>query len=269
MTGFQLAWITLSRRRFQTVFAVAGVAVACLAADTLVSVVRGQTSNLQDLSSDYDLVVGPKSSGSQVLLGALGHVLPSGDPIPFALVRYLDRRAELKHRVPIYAFGNHRGHSLIGVDLNYWERPEEFDSPALTEGKIWEATDEVVVGVRAARELGLEVGDSLNLNLAPEDSGDSWSAEFTVVGIAKHPDSNRDRNLIFPIEAAWRYYRWKIDKGMEAELKNREAVSYILVSADPSHIEFVENKIHEGSTRSLNFSACWSFCWRLSRWPYW
>ncbi|MCA9430725.1 MAG: ABC transporter permease [Candidatus Omnitrophica bacterium] len=251
MTGFQLAWITLSRRRFQTVFAVIGVAAACIASDLLVTFVRTQTSDLQQLESDYDLIVGPKSSGPELLLGGLKLEEPRSGLIPFALVRYLDRRTELNHRLPIYIAGETKGDPVIGVDSFYWSRPEGFESPKITAGRVWESTDEMVVGLHTADRLGIKPGDLVELEIEPAVSEPTdlfWQSTFKVTGIADHRNPAFDRCFILPIEGAWSYYRWAVQNGLVEKVKDEEAVSYILVAANPDQLEFVETKIHEGST---------------------
>ncbi len=251
MTGFQLAKVSLLRRPFPTILAVICIGSACLAADFLVSVVRSQTSVLQHLDSDYDLLIGPKSSGTELLIGGLGAGNPIEESIPFALVRFLDRRADLSHRIPIYSVGQFHDLPVVGTDSNYWERSDGFMTPTLVAGDLPSSSKEMVIGKDAALRLNLAPGDPLNIEVVPQgasDSGTLWFADFEISGIVQHSNGIRDNTLFLAIEAAWEYYRWKVEQGIEVEHKDLEAVSYILVSAVASELEFVESKVHEGST---------------------
>ena len=251
MTGLQWVTISLTRRPFPTLLAILCLSTACLATDLFLTFVRGQTSFIDHLDSDYDLVVGPKSSGTEILLGALGEKEMAEETIPYALVRYLGRRAHLRHHISLYSLGDFRGCPVVGTDENYWNRPEGFVSPQLIRGNLPSASHEVVLGSLAAQRLGLVPGDSLKIEIHPSLSVDDnllWKADWNVVGIAEDPRGFDNDSIIVPIEGAWEYYRWCLSHGLGEEHKNQEAITYLLISADPEELGFVETKIHEGST---------------------
>ena len=251
MTGFQLARISLSRRPFSTLLAILCMALACLAADLLVSIVRSQTSSLTNLNSNYDLIIGPKSGGTDLLLGALGLREPTDDIVPHQLTRYLNFVATPNHILSFYYLHSKQGHPIIGADENFWKRPDGLDQPLIVEGRVPSSTLELMVGIEASHNLGVQVGDSLSIESrqVETDAVDgNWTGQFEVVGLFECESGNFNKHLVIPIEAAWDEYRWKVDRSLAKELKNLEADTYIFISTVPEEMDFIESKIHEGST---------------------
>lgn len=251
MTGFRLARISLARRPFPSILAIICIAVACVAADLIITSIRGQTSPVAELHSDYDLILGPKSSGTELLLGALGQAVVPPTVIPFALVEYLDRFDELSHRIPIYQLGRHEGIRVIGTDASFWDRPDGFESPELLAGRLGGASNEIVIGEAVAGELGWEPKDRVRIEIShtlPEGSESTWSDDLDVVGVARLGDAARDRSIVLSLEKGWDHYRWAHAAGLSQDTKNHEAISYALLATKPGRLDAVESKIHEQST---------------------
>lgn len=251
MTGFRLARISLARRPFPSILAIICLAVACVAADLILSSIRSQTSPVADLHSDYDLILGPKSSGTELLLGALGQAVVPPTVIPFALVQYLDRQDELAHRIPIYQLGRHEGIRVIGTDAAYWDRPEGFESPVLLAGRLGSASNEIVIGEAAAEELGWGPNQRVRIEIShflPDGTESTWSDDLDLVGVARSGDASADRLIVLSLEKGWEHYRWALAAGVSQNTKNLEAISYALLAAKPGRLDAVESKIHEQST---------------------
>jgi len=254
MTGLQLAVLSLVRRKTATVVGILCVAVATFASGALISVVGTTARAFDEVDTDFDVIVGPKSSGLSVLLGGLGARNPSQDVLPYSLVRFVERKIEPRHIVPLHACSVFEGHPVFGTDGRFLNRPEGLVSPSVAEGRWFEATGEAILGSVAARETGLRIGDRFVVNgLIPSPSPEvsDWRKELEVVGILDNEGLPMDNAVLVGMETSQAYYNWELGLALAPPTKKDEAVTYFWISVHPEQTPLVKRWIHELSTAQM------------------
>jgi len=131
MNGFHLAWLSLWRRKPATVVAIAALTLITLASSLVVSILTPLAQPLDELRTEYNLIIGPKSSNLGILLRSLLLWQPDEELIPYSLGRVLRHRQLAEHIVPLHFVTNYLGSPVIATHREYLERPEQFDRPRL------------------------------------------------------------------------------------------------------------------------------------------
>ncbi len=77
--------------------------------------------------------------------------------------------------------------TAVDAIVNVGSLPQRLNLPRVTEGRLPEAADECVTESLLLAELGLSVGDTIELTMAPDNEGDLENTSFTVVGVVTSP----------------------------------------------------------------------------------
>ncbi|MBC7464428.1 MAG: hypothetical protein H7256_00420 [Bdellovibrio sp.] len=169
MTSFQMAWLHFKRQKLQSALIVISLAMALACSGLLLRVYALSQSRYQSLPSDIDGVLGPKSGGIEILLGALNMETKFHGVIPENLFRTLRAGAELHFEdgstvssqnvtravIPITFLGQYAGHSVIATDESFFSDSDSKSAPK---------TDEIWIGYQVAQENGLDVGQPVTID---------------------------------------------------------------------------------------------------------
>ncbi len=77
--------------------------------------------------------------------------------------------------------------TAVDAIVNVGSLPRELNLPRVTEGRLPEKADECVAESLLLTELGLEVGDTIELTMEPDNEDDLEHTSFTVVGVVTSP----------------------------------------------------------------------------------
>ena len=93
--------------------------------------------------------------------------------------------AEMVWQTSASFYHEERSHAAVLITAG-----ERINRPQLLEGRLPEAPDEIALEPTLAREMGVQVGDRLEMPEMLDSSGQYFLYEeaFTVTGIAVHPD---------------------------------------------------------------------------------
>lgn len=297
MKAAQLTYLSVVRRPISSVVGVLCVAVAVAACSAMVAVLAGKTSRYENLRSEFDYLVGPKSSGLGLTLGAMGIEPPIRDVIPYALIRPILRQVGTPyHWVPLLAFARCGEFPVYGTDARYFERPEGGQGPRVVAGKglpevpalavrtalgsagpglretfSSPAHDQAVLGGEVARRAGLSVGSRITLDgVWTTEDGQSWQREVTVVGIVEHGPSALDGAVLVDLATGWEHYRWARERGLVRATQSDEAVTYLLLALEAEQAERLTGIIHVQSVAQLvDVGAELAFLGELTRGAKW
>lgn len=262
-----LAGLSIARRPFTSVLAALCVALAVLACSLFVTVAAGRTADYDHLQTDFDLIIGPKSSGLELLLGALGVDDPPRDVIPYALASAILRRTQPVHWLPLLDFGRSDGARVFGTNAQYFARPEGMAAPVFIAGQPFPAAaggggmgpaDEAdlaqaVIGAGVARRRGLGVGDRLTItgSWRETDSAETWRREVTVAGVIDHGGTALDEAIFTGLALGWDHYRWALTRNLVRDTQRREAATYVLLAVTEEQAAVVRTTIHNNSVAQL------------------
>ena len=206
---FSLAWRNLRTRPIQTTLTVLVVGLA-LALFVAISVLGDAIRQGVIRASDPFgvLVVGAKGSGQQLVLSS---ILLQGQPvgnIPYAIFERLAADERVATAVPL-AFGdNVGGAKIIGTNEAFFALtgPRNEPSPfVVVEGRLFAEPFEAVLGSGAARQLGLQVGQTFRSSHGVERGFEpnEHDAPFTVVGILGATGTPYDAAVFTSVESVW------------------------------------------------------------------
>ena len=168
-----------------------------------------------------DLVVGAKGSPLQLILSSIYQIdAPTGN-IPLESIELLRRDPAVKSAIPLAMGDNFRGFRIVGTEAAYIDLYQA----KLAEGRVFGKAQEVVIGAKVARELGMTLGQRFVGTHGLEESseaGEHEHAPFTNVGILAPTGTVIDRLILTPVESVWDAHGIEHDHDHEAEAGKKD-----------------------------------------------
>lgn len=207
-THMLIAWRNLrhNRRQAMAAFLLSACAMALLLAAAFLG--NGLRNGLTSAVEPFDLLVGNGGSYQIVVTTVFLQDYPAGN-VPYTLVEELRNDARVAAAVPL-AFGDtYRGYRIVGTEDGLFRLPAgpDRDKPwlRLKRGTLFSgARREAVVGARAARELGLDIGDEIVSAHGLIENGNAEDhAPYRVCGILESCRGPYDRAIFVPLATVW------------------------------------------------------------------
>ena len=169
-----------------------------------------------------DLVVGAKGSPLQLILSSIYQIdAPTGN-IPLESIELLRTDPAVKSAIPLAMGDNFRGFRIIGTEAAYID----LYNAKLVQGRVFGKAQEVVIGAKVARELGMKLGQRFVGTHGLEESSEAGEHEhspFTNVGILAATGTVIDRLILTPVESVWDAHGIEHDHEHDADAgKNHE-----------------------------------------------
>ena len=200
MTTFGLAWRYVWWRPLSAVLNVLLLGLG-LASITFLLLVASQLERAfqRDLAG-IDVVVGAKGSPMQLILSGVLHLDVAPGNVSFAAVNALKNNPLVAEVIPISLGDNFQGYRIVGTSLAY---PQLY-GVSLSEGRLWYAPMQVVLGATVARNLGLRTGQSFTGAHGLGGSADMHTeSPYTVIGVLEPSGSVLDRLILTDIASIW------------------------------------------------------------------
>jgi putative ABC transport system permease protein len=175
-----------------------------LASITFLLLVGAQLSKAFDRDlAGIDVVVGAKGSPMQLILSGVLHIDAPPGNIPLQAVRALEKHPMVARIIPVSLGDNLAGYHIVGTSLDYIAHYEA----TLAQGRVWDASMQVVLGATTARKLGLALGQTFvgshGLGAGGHTHGDN---AYTVVGILAPSGSVLDRLILTDTASVWKVH---------------------------------------------------------------
>lgn len=204
-----LAWRDLRAHPVQSLIPLLVMALAIGLSITVLALSDGAKRGIAQASDPFGvLVVGPKGDGQQLVLNTiLLQGLPLGT-IPAQLGDDLAADARARLVVPLAKGDNVGGAPIIGTNANFFELRTAVNAPPafqLASGALFADDFEVVLGSRAAADLGLSVGDHFHAShgVGAGLEEDVHEQTFTVVGVLQPSGTAYDGAAYTTVETVW------------------------------------------------------------------
>ena len=204
MSLFGLAWRNLFFRPWTTLLS---VLLAALGAGliSIILLLNWQLEQQFDRNlAGIDLVVGAKGSPLQLMMSSMYHISSPTGNVPLDGVKpFLNpEHPYIELGIPLSLGDSYRGRRIVGTRPNFLEL---YDA-RLAVGAMWTEPMDVVAGATAARELGLQLGDTFQSShglIEDDDLTHRDAAPFRVVGILAPSGTVADLILLTPTESLW------------------------------------------------------------------
>ena len=200
MNTFGLAWRYVWSRPLSAVLNVLLLGLG-LASITFLLLVASQLERAfnRDLAG-IDVVVGAKGSPMQLILSGVLHLDVAPGNVPLAAVNALKTNPLVAEVIPISLGDNFQGYRIVGTSLAY---PHLY-GVTLSEGRLWYAPMQVVLGATVARKLGLRTGHSFTGSHGLGAGGHMHAENpYTVIGVLAPSGSVLDRLILTDTASIW------------------------------------------------------------------
>lgn len=209
MTIFRLTLHNLRCRLLSSVLTGLLVAIGCwLVAGIWALQEQGRRSFERSLGR-FNLLVGPKGSGLQLLLNTCFHVDKPVGSVPLSVWESLRRRPGVEAAWPMVGGDNYEGYPLVGTTPSFltdFELSADHKFAA-GRGRMLQRDFEAVIGADVAEATGLEVGHYFHPSHgAGEVAGADHHhhEDFKVVGILEPTGTPHDRCLYVTLDTMYR-----------------------------------------------------------------
>lgn len=159
-----------------------------------------------------DVVVGAKGSPMQLILSGVFHIdAPTGN-IPLAAVKELEKHPQVAQLIPISLGDSFRGFRIVGTTPDYIAHYKA----QFSQGSVWTAPMQAVLGAQVAAQSGLKVGDRFAGSHGLGGGGESHGqSPYVVSGVLAAGGSVLDRLVLTATESVWQVHEG--DAALDAE----------------------------------------------------
>ena len=199
----KLAWRNIWFKPLNTILSVILLTSSVAIITTLILVEKQFEEKFTSNIEDVDLVLGAQGSPLQLILSSVYQVdAPTGN-INFDSAKVWMQNPYVEKAIPL-AFGdNYRGYKILGTTVDYLEKYKA----VLSDGKVFNANFEVVIGSDIAQKLSLKIGDEFfgsHGDAAEGEVHDNYA--YKVVGIAKPTGKIVDNLILCTIPSVWQMH---------------------------------------------------------------
>lgn len=198
MNSFQMALLHFKRQKLQSILIVLSLAMALACSGLLLRVYALSQARYQNLPNEVNAILGPKSGGIEILLGALNMEDKFHGVIPENLFRSLREGADIRFEdkavvnsknltqsvIPITFIGSYDNHPIIATDESFFSDLQS--QPAL---------DEIWIGSQIAQKNNLKTGVSLTIEVRGTISKKSVSKILKIGKILSEKHNSWDGAL--------------------------------------------------------------------------
>ena len=194
-----LAWRYLAYHRFKTAILIASITLIVYLPAGLNILVNQSAEQLTARAESTPLLIGAKGSPLELVLSSLYFESDVPPQMQFAEVQRV-QQSGLARAVPLYTPFKTRHGPIVGTSLEYFP----FRALEVERGRLFGMLGECVLGASAARQAGVELGDSMMST--PEsvfDIAGVYPLKMRVVGLLRATGTPDDRAVFVDVKTAW------------------------------------------------------------------
>ncbi len=194
--------IALKSARFRrtslllTIFTIAISVTLLLGVD---KIRKESKSSLLNTVSQTDLIVGARSSPTNLLLYSVFRIGNATNNVTWDTYQDIASQDEVAWTIPISLGDSHRGFRVMGTNTDYFDFYQYGEKRSLVvgEGERFAEVYDTVLGADVANELGYSIGDQITIahGLVSADFAEHDDKPFTVVGILDKTGTPVDRTV--------------------------------------------------------------------------
>ena len=239
LSWIYIAWRNVGLKKLQTALSLVLLAFGVGLVSLLMLSEKQLSETFNRNIDDIDLVLGAKGSPLQLILANVYHVdAPTGN-IRLADAEKVIRHPYIEEGIPLAYGDNYRGFRIVGSTDAY---TTHYGAEWAT-GRTFASSFEVVVGSKAAKTTGLQVGDEFFSAHGLQDETDVHTDKvFTVVGVLEPSGTVLDQLLLCTVSTIWEVHD---GHGESIEPEDREITAVLLKKRNPLAVLTIPNTIRE------------------------
>ncbi|MCW8128041.1 ABC transporter permease [Microbulbifer halophilus] len=200
----KLAWHSLMHRKGSVLLAIVSVAVSLFVLLGVEQIHNQAKHSFNRTVSGVDLIVGARTGQLNLLLYSVFRIGRPSNNISWQSYRDIASRPEVAWSIPISLGDSHKGYRVVGTSTHFFRhyRYGQNRSLALSSGRSFADTHELVLGAEVAQKLDYKTGGSLVLAHGLGSTSFQLHDEypFTVTGILEPTGTPVDRALYISLE---------------------------------------------------------------------
>lgn len=256
MSPFRLAFLSLTRRKISSFIALLSIAISVATSGVLLRLYLLTSERFSTIAGGCDAIVGAKSGGIDILLGALNLEGTYPGFLPQKLFDSLEAQEKVKFEdgtnsepsyikavIPYLYFAKLGNYRVIGTNANFFEH----NNTQLTysSGSLWTKPTSLVIGSALAESKSLRVGSLVKISIWTGAKNDSSTKPLTF----------EISGILNPTHSAWDYAAYiqyqfaqsvlsQVNLG-EATIWQNQVLNYFLISIDPKGRNQLESLINK------------------------
>ncbi len=256
MSPFRLAYLSLTRRKLSSFIALLSIAISVATSGVLLRLYLLTSERFSTIAGGSDAIVGAKSGGIDILLGALNLEGDYPGFLPQKLfdsleaqekVRFEDGASSepsyIKAVIPYLYFAKLGNYRVVGTNASFFDH--NHIKLGFSSGSLWTKPTSLVIGSALAEARSLTVGSPVKISLwtGSKDSLQGPPLSFEISGV------------LAPTHSAWDYAAYVDYKFAQSVLSQvnlgdstiwqNQVLNYFLISIDPKGRNQLESLINK------------------------
>ena len=196
--SFYLAWQYLRHHRPTTAVLVASITLIIYLPAALQVIVANAEMHFRSRADSTPLVVGPRGSQLELVLGAVYFDRPCEDVLRLEQLRRIEEQ-ELGQAIPLHARFEARDCQIVGTTEDYLR----LRNLRMASGNMWNMVGQCVIGARVADRLNVQVGDKIPVSTTTAFTLDNPPLRLHVVGVFAATETPDDEAIFVDLETTW------------------------------------------------------------------
>ena len=204
MSLWTIAWKYLCGRLLASVLTAVAVALGVSLILATFLLARGIRAGFIAGTTDYSLIIGAKSSPTQLVLGTIFRLDVATPNMPYTIYEQLRDDVRVERAVPVALGDAYQGFRYLGTTTDYFAAaPWRRKTFSVVAGRFWsddppdQPSYEAVLGAEVAQRAGLQIGDAFY------EGEEMAEHPLKVVGILRPMHSADDRTIFFSLASYW------------------------------------------------------------------
>ncbi|MEO2032100.1 MAG: FtsX-like permease family protein [Planctomycetaceae bacterium] len=251
MSLFAIAWKSIRQRGLASALTALSVALGVMLMVVVLVISGAVDSAFNQRSIAYDLIVGPKGSGLQLVLSAVFRVQPAIENLPYMYYQQLKEDPRVESAVPM-AFGDvteEGSFPLVGTTTEYFENDYTPGEKFQIRGKRINGHFDAIIGSEVARRNSWDIGSQFKIRHGGADGTHVHNEMFTVVAVTRQTGTPNDRTVFVNIEGFYAI------AGHETPLNEVEDRLKEFYASDPERLKVALAQIAEAKALEKADSA--------------
>ena len=210
---FNFAIKNMAIKKVKIVLIVISIVISACVALLAYNISEQVDDGFKSTAAYYDIIIGPAGSSTQLAMNTMFFTDKPLGTISYEYVEDLRADMRINTVVPFTMGDSYNGAKIVGTE------PLFLDGKELSEGEMFEAKFECVVGSAVAKKYGLSLGDELVTSHGLAEGGHAHEQNpLRVVGILKQTNTSYNNVIFTAVETVWSTH----DHGEEEEHEEHE-----------------------------------------------
>ena len=195
---FKFAIKNMAIKKVKIVLIVISIVISACVALLAYNISEQVDDGFKSTAEYYDIIIGPAGSSTQLAMNTMFFTDKPLGTISYEYVENLRADMRINAAVPFTMGDSYNGAKIVGTE------PFFLENKTLSDGEMFDAKFECVLGSAVAKKYGLSLGDELITSHGLAEGGHAHEQNpLKVVGILKQTNTSYDNVIFTAVETVW------------------------------------------------------------------